>query len=207
MRNGNKLYIETSRQAKYFSNNEMNGCLADFGLARLYDHGTNPRTKHVVGTMGYLSPELLHTVKAPPATDVFACGVFLLEVACGQRPLEHDLQDNQVVLLDWVLENWNRGQILDVVDPSLSGEYVAEEANLVLKLGLLCTQPLPSAQRSMRQVLQYLEGTVPAPEMLLTDLDYNTLMFLQNERFESYAMLEASSLATIVGSGSDLSAC
>lgn len=55
--------------------------------------------------------------------------MFLLEVACGRRPLEHDLQDNQVVLLDWVLENWNRGQILDVVDPRLSSEYVAEEAD------------------------------------------------------------------------------
>uniref|UniRef100_A0A0E0CY93 non-specific serine/threonine protein kinase n=1 Tax=Oryza meridionalis TaxID=40149 RepID=A0A0E0CY93_9ORYZ len=186
-------------------NNEMNGCLGDFGLARLYDHGTNPRTTHIVGTMGYLSPELLRTGKASPATDVFAFGVFLLEVACGRRPLEHDLQDNQVVLLDWVLENWNRGQILDVVDPRLSSEYVAEEANLVLKLGLLCLQPLPSARPSMRQVLQYLNGTVLAPEMLPTDLDYDTLMFLQNERVESYTMLEASSLATTVGPGSDLS--
>uniref|UniRef100_A0ACD5YR66 Uncharacterized protein n=1 Tax=Avena sativa TaxID=4498 RepID=A0ACD5YR66_AVESA len=45
---------------------EMNGRLGDFGLARLYDHGANTQTTHVVGTMGYLAPELGHTGKATP---------------------------------------------------------------------------------------------------------------------------------------------
>ncbi|KAK1275393.1 L-type lectin-domain containing receptor kinase IV.1 [Acorus gramineus] len=42
---------------------EMNGRLGDFGLARLYDHGTDPQTTHVVGTLGYLAPELPKTGK------------------------------------------------------------------------------------------------------------------------------------------------
>jgi hypothetical protein len=37
---------------------DMNGRLGDFGLARLYDHDTDPQTTHVVGTIGYLAPEL-----------------------------------------------------------------------------------------------------------------------------------------------------
>ncbi|CAL4938603.1 unnamed protein product [Urochloa decumbens] len=180
---------------------DMNGCLGDFGLAKLYNHGTNPRTTHVVGTMGYLSPELLRTGKASPGTDVFAFGMFLLEVTCGRRPLEHD----QVVLLDWVLEHWNRGAILETVDPRLCGEYITEEAGLVLKLGLLCLQPMPNARPSMRQVLQYLEGTVAVPEMTMTNLDYSSLMFVQNEGFDTYVMLDASSFATSIGQGSDLS--
>ncbi|OEL36763.1 L-type lectin-domain containing receptor kinase IV.2 [Dichanthelium oligosanthes] len=180
---------------------EMNGCLGDFGLAKLYDHGTNPRTTHVVGTMGYLSPELLRIGKASPGTDVFAFGIFLLEVTCGRRPLEHD----QVVLLDWVLEHWNRGAILETVDPRLCGEYIAEEAGLVLKLGLLCSQPMPNARPNMRQVLQYLDGTVAVPEMTMTNLDYSSLMFVHNEGFDSYTMLDASSFATSIGPGSVLS--
>ncbi|XP_034570979.1 L-type lectin-domain containing receptor kinase SIT2 [Setaria viridis] len=180
---------------------EMNGCLGDFGLAKLYDHGTNPRTTRVVGTMGYLSPELLRIGKASPGTDVFAFGIFLLEVTCGRRPLELD----QVVLLDWVLEHWNRGAILETVDPRLCGEYIAEEARLVLKLGLLCSQPMPNARPNMRQVLQYLDGTVAVPEMTVTNLDYSSLMFVQNEGFDSYVMLDASSFATSIGPGSDLS--
>lgn len=180
---------------------EMNGCLGDFGLAKMYSHGTNPRTTNVVGTMGYLSPELLRTGKASTGSDVFAFGMFLLEVTCGRRPLEHD----QVVLLDWVFEHWNKGAILDVVDARLSGQYSAEEASLVLKLGLLCLQPMPNARPGMRQVLQYLDGALTVPEMAIMNLDYGTMMFLQSEGFDSYAMLDASSLATSIGPGSDLS--
>ncbi|RLM66230.1 L-type lectin-domain containing receptor kinase IV.1 [Panicum miliaceum] len=69
---------------------EMNGRLGDFGLARLYDHGTDPHTTHVVGTMGYMAPELGHTGKASKASDVFAFGAFMLEVACGRKPVVQD---------------------------------------------------------------------------------------------------------------------
>uniref|UniRef100_A0A2N9J158 Protein kinase domain-containing protein n=1 Tax=Fagus sylvatica TaxID=28930 RepID=A0A2N9J158_FAGSY len=57
---------------------ELNGRLGDFGLARLYDHGTNPQTTHVVGTIGYLAPEFTRTGKATTCTDVFAFGAFML---------------------------------------------------------------------------------------------------------------------------------
>ena len=67
---------------------ELNGRLGDFGLARLYDHGTNPQTTHVVGTIGYLAPELTRTGRATTYTDVFGFGAFMLEVACGRRPIE-----------------------------------------------------------------------------------------------------------------------
>nr|POF07752.1 l-type lectin-domain containing receptor kinase iv.1 [Quercus suber] len=62
---------------------ELNGRLGDFGLSRLYDHGTNPQTTHVVGTVGYLALELTRTRRATTCTDVFAFGAFMLEVACG----------------------------------------------------------------------------------------------------------------------------
>ncbi|KAL7264400.1 hypothetical protein ACSBR1_002369 [Camellia fascicularis] len=37
---------------------DINGRLGDFVFARLYDHGANPETTHVVCTVGYLAPEL-----------------------------------------------------------------------------------------------------------------------------------------------------
>ncbi|WJX24641.1 hypothetical protein P8452_13726 [Trifolium repens] len=40
---------------------ELNGSFGDFGLSRLYDHGTDPQTTHVVGTLGYLAPEHTRT--------------------------------------------------------------------------------------------------------------------------------------------------
>nr|TKW21118.1 hypothetical protein SEVIR_4G183700v2 [Setaria viridis] len=53
---------------------EMNGRLGDFGLASLYDHGTDPQTTHVVGTMGYLAPELARTVGSSGMTSSLSSG-------------------------------------------------------------------------------------------------------------------------------------
>nr|DAD36875.1 TPA_asm: hypothetical protein HUJ06_007516 [Nelumbo nucifera] len=55
---------------------EFNGRLGDFGLARLYDHGTDPKTTRVVGTLGYLAPEITKTSKASSSTNVFSFDAF-----------------------------------------------------------------------------------------------------------------------------------
>jgi serine/threonine protein kinase len=166
----------------------MNGRLGDFGLARLYDHGADPQTTHVVGTMGYLAPELARSGKASPLTDVFAFGAFLLEVTCGRRPVEQAMQDNQLMLVDWVLEHWQKGSLTKVIDARLHGNYNIDEAILVLKLGLLCSHPLPGARPSMRQVVQYLEGDMPFPELTPTHLSFSMLALMQNEGFDSFVM-------------------
>jgi serine/threonine protein kinase len=69
---------------------ELNTRLGDFGLARLYKRGAGPKTTHVVGTMGYLTPELTRTRHMTPTADVFAFSAFILEVACGQQAIECD---------------------------------------------------------------------------------------------------------------------
>ncbi|XP_024626002.1 L-type lectin-domain containing receptor kinase IV.1 isoform X2 [Medicago truncatula] len=40
---------------------EFNSRLGDFGLSRLYDHGADPHTTHLAGTIGYLAPEHIRT--------------------------------------------------------------------------------------------------------------------------------------------------
>ncbi|CAI0427243.1 unnamed protein product [Linum tenue] len=85
---------------------EWNGRLGDFGLARLYDHGSDPRTTHVAGTPGYLAPDHARTGKATPGSDVYAFGAFLLEVACGRRPIDPTRPAGEVILVDWVFANW-----------------------------------------------------------------------------------------------------
>jgi serine/threonine protein kinase len=168
---------------------EMNGRLGDFGLARLCDHGTDLQTTHVVGTMGYLAPELLRMGKASPLTDVFAFGTFLLEVACGQRPIKQDLQDKQIMLVDWVLEHWNNGSLVQAMDTKLHGNYDNDEANMVLKLGLLCLHPLPIARPAMRQVMEYLDGDMALPELAPTHFNVNMVSMLQSRGFRPSIML------------------
>ncbi|BAS99931.1 Os07g0131375, partial [Oryza sativa Japonica Group] len=144
---------------------EMNACLGDFGLARLYDHGTDMQTTRLVGTIGYLAPELLQNGKASPLTDVFAFGIFVLEVTCGRRPIEHKMNSDQLKLVDWVIDCWNERSLLEAMDPKLQNEYDADEAFLALKLGLLCSHQSPAARPSMWHVMQYLNHDLPFPEL------------------------------------------
>ena len=154
---------------------ELNGMLGDFGLARLYDHGTDPQTTHVVGTIGYLSPELALSGKATTATDVFAFGAFLLEVVCGRRPIEPCAEGEELVLVDWVLNKWRHGSVIETLDPRLE-EYSTYEVELALKLGLLCSHPMPESRPSMRQVTHILDGDVELPELLQSCLSFSTLI-------------------------------
>ncbi|XP_050384389.1 L-type lectin-domain containing receptor kinase IV.1-like [Argentina anserina] len=172
---------------------ELNGRLGDFGLARLYDHGTDPQTTHIVGTLGYLAPEHTRTGRATTNTDVFAFGAFLLEVACGKRPIETQGPED-VILVDLVFSCWNRSNILEARDQSYGTDFVAEEVELVLKLGLLCSHSEPAARPTMRQVNQYLAGDVVLPEVSLLGLSSSGLTFAHHEGFDDFAMSYQSSV-------------
>ncbi|KAE8696569.1 L-type lectin-domain containing receptor kinase IV.1 [Hibiscus syriacus] len=171
---------------------ELNGRLGDFGLARLYDHETEPHTTHVVGTLGYLAPELTRTGKATPCTDVFAFGAFLLEVACGRRPISQS-RTEAVILVDWVYSCWKKGDILEAKDRNMGSDYVAEEVELVLKLGLICSHSEPEARPSMRHVVQILEGDAPFLEISSLCISSCGLTFSHREGFDDFSMTNTNS--------------
>ncbi|URE28254.1 receptor kinase [Musa troglodytarum] len=75
-------------------------------------------------------------------------------------------------------------------------EYVVEEIELVLKLGLLCSHPPPAGRPSMRQVVEYLEGEAAPPELSPTYLSFGVLAMLHSEGFDDYIMSYPSSMAT-----------
>ncbi|CAI0468697.1 unnamed protein product [Linum tenue] len=136
---------------------DMNGRMGDFGLARLHEHGEVARTTRVVGTVGYLAPEVVHTGRASTRTDVFGFGILILEVVSGRRPIE----EGKPILVDVVLEAMKEGKLANCVDPRLrdQGELVEDqEVERVVRLGLVCAHPDPSARPTMRQVVKVLEG-------------------------------------------------
>ncbi|KAF3449113.1 hypothetical protein FNV43_RR09837 [Rhamnella rubrinervis] len=144
---------------------EFNARLGDFGLARLYDHGTDPHTTHVV--------ELL---------DVFAFGAFLLEVACGRRPVEarrsSTMEDK--ILVDQVYSCWKEGDILAAKDPKFGTNFVAEEVELC------------SAKHATSRAV--LEGNIPLPDLTLLGLSSSGLTFASPERIDDVAMSYPSSV-------------
>lgn len=151
---------------------EMRGRLGDFGLAKLYEHGAAPNTTRVVGTLGYLAPELA-TVTAPTAaSDVYSFGVVVLEVACGRRPIETWAAEEEQVLIDWVREKYLDGRVYEAADKRIAGQYVVEEMERVLKLGLACCHPDPQHRPTMKEVVTVLVGeeAAAAPAAVLSEL-------------------------------------
>ncbi|KAF0892903.1 hypothetical protein E2562_019561 [Oryza meyeriana var. granulata] len=167
---------------------EMNARLGDFGLAKLYNHGTELQTTIIAGTLGYLAPEITRTGKASPLTDVFSFGAFLLEVTTGRKPVEQGTEGGINMLVDLIFEHFGRDTLMAVVDPRLGGEYNADEANLVLKLGLLCSHPLPDLRPTMRQVMQYLDGQSPLPELMPSHTSFSMLSTAQSQGLDSYVI-------------------
>ncbi|KAI7996831.1 L-type lectin-domain containing receptor kinase V.9 [Camellia lanceoleosa] len=91
---------------------------------------------------------------------------FCHKVVCGRRPVEHQASPEKIILIDWVFECLERGNILEAIDQCLGAEYVVDEAELVLKLGLLCSHAVGAARPSMSDVVKYLEGEAQLPENL-----------------------------------------
>ncbi|KAL0683031.1 hypothetical protein Bca4012_049879 [Brassica carinata] len=146
----------------------MNAKLGNFGLAKLCDHGIDPQTSHVAGTLGYISPELSRTGKASTSSDVFALGVVMLEITCGRKPILSRASQSEMVHTDWVLECWEKGDIMQVLDQKIEGQdYSEEQVELVLKLGLLCSHPLSAIRPNMSSVIQYLDSVAQLPHNLL----------------------------------------
>ena len=148
---------------------DMNGRLGDFGLARMHGHGQVPNTTRVVGTVGYLAPEVIRSGRASAQTDVFGFGVLILEVMCGRRPIE----EGKPPLEEWAWQLMVQGQLLNALDERLRarGGFDEEEVESVLHLGLLCAYPDPSARPSMRQVVKVLEGKNELDESESEEMD------------------------------------
>ncbi|KAG0519680.1 hypothetical protein BDA96_08G008000 [Sorghum bicolor] len=178
---------------------KMNARLGDFGLARSHDHGADAHTTHVAGTWGYIAPELARLGKATKATDVFALGVLMMEVACGKRPIWVNNHGEPLALGDWVLKEWQGGSITNAVDPRLD-DHVEEEIELVLKLGLLCSHPLPNARPSVRLVMQYLQRDAHLP----SELEPNSLLnigLVQDQMLDQHAMSCPATVITDLSKG------
>lgn len=60
--------------------------VADFGLARAVSDATATSTNTVMGTVAYLSPELLSRGIADARSDVYATGILLYEMLTGTQP-------------------------------------------------------------------------------------------------------------------------
>lgn len=132
--------------------------VGDFGLARLLPMlDRYVLSSKIQSALGYMAPEFAcRTVKITEKCDVYGFGVLVLEVVTGKRPVEY-MEDDVVVLCDMVRGALEEGRVEECVDARLQGQFPAEEAIPVMKLGLICTSQVPSNRPDMGEVVNILE--------------------------------------------------
>lgn len=132
--------------------------VGDFGLVKLLpmlDHCV--LSSKIQSALGYMAPEFAcRTVKITEKCDVYGFGILVLEVVTGKRPVEY-MEDDVVVLCDMVRGALEEGKVEQCVDERLLGNFAAEEAIPVIKLGLICASQVPSNRPDMAEVVNILE--------------------------------------------------
>ncbi|XP_073006760.1 L-type lectin-domain containing receptor kinase S.1 [Typha latifolia] len=145
---------------------EMRGRLGDFGLAKLYERGAAPSSTRVVGTLGYLAPELAVRAATTAASDVYSFGVVTLEVVSGRRPIEaaETVEEEDWLLVEWVRGLYAEGRLIEAKDARVEyGAEAEEEVELILKLGLACCHPEPERRPEMNEVVALLVEATRSP--------------------------------------------
>ncbi|KAK0585372.1 hypothetical protein LWI29_027566 [Acer saccharum] len=132
--------------------------VGDFSLARLLP--TLDRcilSSKIQSALGYMAPEFAcRTVKITEKCDVYGFGILVLEVVTGKRPVEY-MEDDVVVLCEMVRGALEDGRVEECVDGRLRGNFPADEAIPVIKLGLICASQVPSNRPDMEEVVNILE--------------------------------------------------
>ena len=120
--------------------------LIDFGLARLSEDPRLTHTGWLLGTPGYLAPELLYGDEATPAADVHAWAATVVFAATGRSP-------------------YGKGPTMAVLDRVRLGDYdlTGVPANLrdLIAAGLSTE---PTDRPTMSAILASLSGAAPAAE-------------------------------------------
>ncbi|MED6202017.1 hypothetical protein PIB30_101191 [Stylosanthes scabra] len=143
---------------------DMNAKISDFGLARTFAcDQTEDKTKRVVGTHGYISPEYAVRGSFSMKSDVFAFGVIVLEVVSGRRTREFCVPNQSLNLLGFAWELWNEERTLELVDESLRDSVNEAEALRCIHIGLLCVQERPEHRPNMSSVVHMLDDDKPLP--------------------------------------------
>ncbi|KAF8409421.1 hypothetical protein HHK36_005497 [Tetracentron sinense] len=147
---------------------EMNPKISDFGIARIFGGDqSEARTKRVIGTYGYMSPEYAIDGKFSVKSDVFSFGVVVLEIVIGKknRAFNHADHDHNLLGHAWLL--WKEDKALELVDEAMKDSYVVSQVKKCIQVGLLCVQKYPEDRPIMSSVVVMLSNesvTLPQPK-------------------------------------------
>ncbi|OEL20421.1 Receptor-like serine/threonine-protein kinase SD1-8 [Dichanthelium oligosanthes] len=133
---------------------DMNPKISDFGVARIFGDDTDSRTRKVVGTYGYMSPEYAMDGVFSVKSDVFSFGVLVLEIVSGRKNRGMYSSGEQTSLLSHAWKLWREGNALALLDEAVAraGTHRVSEVLRCVQVALLCVQERPDDRPHMAAV-------------------------------------------------------
>ncbi|KAF3591325.1 hypothetical protein DY000_02023115 [Brassica cretica] len=145
---------------------DLNAKISDYGLARLREEVHTQITTKIAGTMGYMAPEYVLWGQLTEKADVYSFGVVAMEIVSGKSNAKPRGSADHVSLINWALMLQQKGDILEIVDPTLEGDFNSKEAVRMINVALVCTNSSPSLRPTMSEVVQMLEGVIEIAQVM-----------------------------------------
>ncbi|KAL5699194.1 non-specific serine/threonine protein kinase [Ranunculus cassubicifolius] len=125
--------------------------ISDFGLAKWLPTQWSHHSIHPIeGTLGYLAPEYFMHGIVDEKTDVFAFGVFLLELISGRKPVDGSHQS----LVSWAKPILNEDDLETLIDPRLGSDYDNAQMKRLAFIASICVRNSAPWRPTMSEVLE-----------------------------------------------------
>ncbi|KEH18250.1 probable LRR receptor-like serine/threonine-protein kinase At1g05700 isoform X1 [Medicago truncatula] len=146
--------------------------IADFGLSRAFGNDIDSHiSTRPAGTLGYVDPAYQRTGNTNKKNDIYSFGIILFVLISGRHAIVRAAGEN-IHILDWVIPLVERGDIQNVVDSRLQGEFSINSAWKAVEIAMSCISPNATERPDMSQILADLRECLSL-EMIQTN-DGNT---------------------------------
>lgn len=137
---------------------ELSVKVADFGASRLVPVNKEQLSTLVLGTLGYLDPEYLHTRTFSEKSDVYSFGVVLMELVTGEKALCFDRPQNEENLVIRLKHALKANRLDEVIDKRVVNAMNHLEIQKATLLADRCTAVKGEERPTMKEVAAELEG-------------------------------------------------